>query len=98
MGVGQWGVTAMAYTGKWNATDQIPLRAINEGLVNRFGAIDASDGGKSSRSSLSFDYQTGIAGGQLQSTAYGLRYYLSLFSNFTYFLDHPDTGDQFNQV
>jgi outer membrane receptor protein involved in Fe transport len=97
-GEGQWGVTAMAYAGKWNATDQIPLRAVNEGLVDRFGAIDASDGGKSSRYSLSFDYQTGIAGGQLQTTAYGIRYYLSLFSNFTYFLDHPDTGDQFNQV
>lgn len=95
---GQWGVTAMGYTGKWNATDQIPQRAVDRGLINRFGAVDASDGGKSSRYSLSFDYQTALAGGQLQTTAYGIRYYLSLFSDFTYFLDNPVNGDQFNQV
>ena len=95
---GQWGVTAMAYTGKWNATDQIPQRAVDRGLIDRFGAVDASDGGKSSRYSLSFDYQAALAGGQLQMTAYGVRYYLSLFSDFTYFLDNPVNGDQFNQV
>ena len=95
---GQWSVTAMGYTGKWNSTDQIAQRAVDSGLVGRFGAIDASDGGKSSRYSLSFDYQASLAGGRLQSTAYGIRYYLSLYSNFTYFLDHPEDGDQFNQV
>ena len=97
-GDGLWSVTAMAYSGQWNSTDQIPLRALNEGLVDRFGAIDPSDGGKSSRYSLSFDYQGAFAGGQVQSTAYAIRYYLSLFSNFTYFLDDPVNGDQFNQV
>ena len=95
---GQWSVTAMAYSGKWNATDQIPRRAINEGLIDRFGAIDASDGGMSHRYSLSADYTATLAGGQLQSTAYAIRYYLSLFSNFTYFLDDPVNGDQFNQL
>ena len=95
---GQWSVTAMGYSGKWNSTDQIALRAIEDGSIGRFGAIDASDGGKSSRYSLSFDYRAALAGGQLQTTAYGIRYYLSLFSDFTYFLDHPVDGDQFNQV
>ena len=95
---GQWSVTAMAYSAKWNSTDQIPRRALDEGFVDRFGAIDPSDGGKSSRYSLSLDYQTAIAGGRLQTTAYAIRYYLSLFSNFTYFLNDPVNGDQFNQV
>jgi outer membrane receptor protein involved in Fe transport len=95
---GQWGVTAMAYSGRWNSTDQIARRAVGEGLVDRFGAIDPSDGGTSRRYSLSADYQGKLAGGQLQTTVYGIRYYLSLFSNFTYFLDDPVHGDQFNQV
>ncbi len=95
---GQWGVTAMGYSGKWNATDQIARRALDEGLVGRFGAIDSTDNGKSHRYSLSADHQTALAGGQLQTTAYAIRYYLSLFSDFTYFLDDPLNGDQFNQV
>lgn len=97
-GEGQWSVTAMGYTGRWNATDQIARRAVDDGLIDRFGAIDPSDGGRSYRYSLSADYQTQLAGGQLQTTVYGIRYYLSLFSNFTYFLDDPVNGDQFNQV
>ena len=95
---GQLSVTAMAYSAKWNSTDQIARRALDEGLVDRFGAIDPSDGGKSSRYSLSLDYQSALGGGQLQMTAYAIRYYLSLFSNFTYFLNDPVNGDQFNQV
>jgi outer membrane receptor protein involved in Fe transport len=94
---GQWGVTAMAYSGKWNSTDQIAERAVNEGLIDRFGAIDPSDGGRSYRYSLSSDYQKQLAGGQLQATAYAIRYYLKLWSNFTYFLNDPINGDQFNQ-
>src|SRR2546428_224652 len=41
----RWGVTAMGYYGLWNATDQVPLRAVELGLIDRFGAIDPSDGG-----------------------------------------------------
>ncbi|HWZ70599.1 MAG TPA: TonB-dependent receptor [Casimicrobiaceae bacterium] len=96
-GDGQWGVTAMGYSGKWNSTDQIPQRAVNSGLIDRLGAIDPSDGGRTYRYSLSGDYQQQVAGGQLQSTAYGIRYYLKLYSNFTYFLNDPVNGDQFNQ-
>ena len=95
---GKLGVTAMAYTGRWNATDQIARRAVEDGSLSRFGAIDPSDGGRSSRYSLSADYEQALAGGRLQTNAYAIRYYLSLYSNFTYFLDHPDGGDQFNQV
>ena len=98
LGDGQWSVTAMGYAGTWNATDQIAQRAVVAGNIGRFGAIDPSDGGRSFRYSLSADYQGTAAAGQLQSTVYGIRYYLSLFSNFTYHLDNPIDGDQFNQV
>ena len=52
-GRGQVGVTAMAYGGKWNSTDQVPKRAVDEGIIGRYGSLDDSDGGKSLRYSLS---------------------------------------------
>lgn len=97
-GDGRWAVTAMGYTGRWNSTDQIAARSVEDGSIGRFGAIDPSDGGKSHRYSLSADYDAQVAGGRLKATVYGIRYYLTLFSNFTYFLDDPVNGDQFNQV
>ncbi len=98
LGEGRWSVTAMGYRGRWNATDQIAARAVEDGSVGRFGALDPSDGGESHRYSLSADYESTLAGGRLRTTLYGIRYYLSLFSNFTYYLDDPVNGDQFNQV
>ena len=72
-------------------------RAVDQ-AIGRFGSLDTSDGGESQRYSLSFDYATPMAGGQFQTTAYWFRYKLNLFSNFTYFLDDPENGDQFEQT
>jgi hypothetical protein len=95
---GQFGITAMGYDGRWTATDQIPQRAVDEGLIGRFGSLNDSDGGNSYRYSVSADYRAPLAGGKLQTTAYGIRYYLNLFSDFTYYLNNPVDGDQFNQL
>jgi outer membrane receptor protein involved in Fe transport len=92
-----YSLTAMHYRGKWNATDQIPQRAADSGLVSRFGAIDPSDGGESQRSSLSYDMRKPSLGGQFQMDAYLIRSRLRLFSNFTFFQDDPVNGDQFEQ-
>jgi TonB-dependent receptor-like protein len=97
-GDGHWGVTAMGYYGVWNATDQIPERAVESGLIDRFGAIDPTTGGKSHRFSVSGDYQQGLAGGTLDAKVYATKYRLNLFSNFTYFLHDPVNGDQFEQA
>jgi len=97
-GEGKLGVTGMAYTGKWNSTDQVPLRAIDSGLIGRYGTLDASDGGESQRYSVSVDYSSPLGGGKFQTTAYGFKYRLNLWSNFTFFLDDPDNGDQFEQA
>jgi outer membrane receptor protein involved in Fe transport len=94
---GKWAVTGMAYSGQWNSIDQIPLRAVDEGLIDRFGAIDPTDGGQTHRYSLSADYERTLWGGLLASTAYAIKYDLALYSNFTYFLNDPVHGDQFNQ-
>ncbi|HQR57133.1 MAG TPA: TonB-dependent receptor [Burkholderiaceae bacterium] len=97
VGDGHFSLTAMGYTGTWNSTDQVPLRAIDSGLIGRFGTLDASDGGSSIRYSLSADYATPLAGGEFNSTAYWFKYRLNLYSNFSFFLNDPVNGDQFEQ-
>jgi outer membrane receptor protein involved in Fe transport len=90
-------ITAMGYAAKWTSTDQIPLRAVDEGDIDRFGAIDPSDGGKTSRYSLSFDAVKPNSFGTLHFNAYAVASRLNLYNDFTYFLDDPVHGDQFEQ-
>src|SRR5262249_47586524 len=91
-------ITGMAYRGTWNATDQIPQRAIDDGIVARFGALDPSDGGDSYRYSGSIEWQRTRGNASTKLTAYGIGYGLNLLSNFTFFLGDPVRGDQFEQV
>ena len=90
-------VTAMLYQGKWNSTDQIPQRAVDSGLVPRFGAIDPTDGGESQRYGLSGEIRKPMLGGQFHMGAYFIKYRLQLNSNFTFFQDDAVNGDQFQQ-
>jgi outer membrane receptor protein involved in Fe transport len=91
-----YAITASAYDGRWNSTDQIPERAVTSGLLDRFGFIDGSDGGESHRYSLSFDVARPLGDWNLSANVYALDYQLDLFSNFTYALTGPE-GDQFEQ-
>ena len=91
-------ITGMGYSSKWDSTDQIAERAVGEGVIDRFGSLDPTDGGRTHRYSLSAEYQRSSATSVTRAVLYGIDYRLNLFSNFTYFLDHPDTGDQFEQA
>ncbi|HEV7605762.1 MAG TPA: TonB-dependent receptor [Steroidobacteraceae bacterium] len=91
-----YALTASAYDGRWNSTDQIPERAVDSGLLDRFGFIDPSDGGESHRHALNFEYARPLGDWQLTANAYALDYQLDLFSNFTYDIDTAN-GDQFEQ-
>jgi hypothetical protein len=90
-------VTAMAYRADWNATDQIPQRAVASGALGRFDAVDPSDGGSARRFSLSGGWRRTGAESSSAVTAYLIRNQLDLYSNFTYFMDDPVNGDQFSQ-
>jgi outer membrane receptor protein involved in Fe transport len=91
-------ITGMAYSNRWTSTDQIPERAVNEGLISRFGSLDPTDGGLSSRYSLSSRMSQTSDYGVTRFEAYAIRSTLTLFNNFTYFLDDPVNGDQFSQL
>jgi outer membrane receptor protein involved in Fe transport len=98
-------LTAMGYSAGWNATDQIPQRAVDSGLIGRFGAIDPSDGGNTERYSLSLQTAHRLADGEFRLNAYAIKSRLDLYSNFTFFLGQPIDldpaaidGDQFLQA
>lgn len=92
-----WSVSAMHYTGHWNATDQIPLRAVASGQLGRYDTIDLSDGGEARRSSLSAVWRQTKSETATSLSAYVIRNQGDLYSNFTYFLNDPVGGDQFSQ-
>ncbi len=90
-------IAAFGYTAEWDSTDQIPRRAVQEGLITRLGTLDPTDGGKTLRAILAVNGWRG-AEDRSRFTAYVSYYRLNLFSNFTYFLDDPVNGDQFEQA
>ena len=98
-----WQASLMGYEARWTSTDQIPQRLIDAGRYNgqpfgRFDSLDASDGGNTSRVSVSAAWHRNTdAGSATRLSAYAMRYQLQLWSNFTYALDHPVEGDQFLQ-
>jgi outer membrane receptor protein involved in Fe transport len=90
---GRWRVAASVYHANWTSSDQIPLRAVENGRISRFGFIDPDLGGRTTRLSLN----GGADLGALSLDAYALHYRFRLTSNFTYFLDDPLNGDEFQQ-
>jgi len=93
----RFSLLGMAYRNRWSATDQIPDRAVADGLISRFGGVDGGDGGRTQRYSLSGSWNHLGAKSTQAVQLFGIYSDLSLFSNFTYFLDDPERGDQFSQ-
>jgi len=97
-----WGLRLMGYDASWTSTDQVPQRLIDAGSSNgqpfgRFDSLDPTDGGSTSRYSLSGEWHERGDDSEHSVQAYALRYHLKLFSNFTYVQDDPLHGDQFSQ-
>ncbi len=83
---------------EWRSTDQVAQRAITDGTITRFGALDPTDGGRTGRAALSVDWTRRDDDATTKLVVYGFYYQLNLFSNFTYFLTDPVNGDQFEQI
>ena len=88
-------ITARAYHGKWNSSDQIPVTAVP--LVGFLGTLNPSDGGHSQRYSLQGEGYRQNANSESKISAYVFYYDLDLFSDFTYYLVDYNKGDQFEQ-
>ncbi|MDX1491952.1 MAG: TonB-dependent receptor [Pseudohongiellaceae bacterium] len=89
-------LTFMGYDNSWNSADQIPQRAVDQGIISEHGSIDTTAGGESSRYSLMGNWYLDTDKGQLNASAFIIDYDLNLWANFTYFTD--PAGDQHRQL
>jgi outer membrane receptor protein involved in Fe transport len=86
------------FTSSWDASGQIPDRAVSEGLISRFGSLDPSEGGNTARTNGYAILTTALPhDATLRQQVYYSRYYFNLFSNFTFFKDDPVNGDEIDQ-
>ena len=91
-------IAADHFSSQWNASGQIPERAVNSGLISRFGAIDDTEGGKTSRSNLNIQSTIPLKNGALlKNQIWASHYQFLLYSNFTFFATNPVNGDQIRQ-
>ena len=90
-------ITGMAYSNRWNSTDQVPERGLATGQIPRFGAEDPSRRRQYRAGPRSARVARSDAAGYWKANAYGHSSSLDLYNNFTYFLSNPIQGDQFHQ-
>lgn len=91
-------LSAGGFSTGWNASGQIPARAVTKGLIDRFGGLDNMEGGVTDRKNLNAAYKFLSANGNmLELNTYFTKYNFKLYSNFTYFLKDPVNGDMIEQ-
>jgi outer membrane cobalamin receptor len=86
------------FKSQWDASGQIPDRAVNDGTISHYGAIDSNEGGNTGRINFNLQYDPIIdENSHIKNTAYWTKYDFELYSNFTFFLNDPINGDQIKQ-
>ena len=91
-------LTASTFNSKWNASGQIPDRAVADGSIGFYGAIDSTEGGETARSNINLQLvSTFKDGSYLKNQLYYSNYYFDLHTNFTFYLNDPINGDQIRQ-
>jgi outer membrane receptor protein involved in Fe transport len=90
--------SAGGFSTGWEASGQIPDRAVKQGLITRFGALDNLEGGVTNRKNIIADYRfLSSTGNEFEVSAFFTQYNFKLFSNFTYFLNDTVNGDMIEQ-
>ena len=91
-------ISASTFDSKWDASGQVPDRAVQSGMISRFGSIDNSEGGNTSRSNLNIRFAKQLKNNwKTSNQLYYTRYHFNLYSNFTFFLEDPVNGDEIQQ-
>ena len=92
-------ISLSTFTSRWEASGQVPDRAVKSGLINRFGAIDDNEGGNTTRTNANIQLLKILDNGdQLRNQLFYSKYQFSLFSNFTFYLNDPVNGDEIHQA
>ncbi|MFH6942636.1 TonB-dependent receptor [Flavobacterium sp. FlaQc-50] len=91
-------ILASHFASKWDASGQIPQRLVDAGLISRFGSVDDTEGGKTSRTNFNASFSKPIDQNTfIKTNAFYSVYNFELYSNFTFFLEDPVNGDQIKQ-
>lgn len=91
-------LTLSTFKSQWNASGQIPQRAIEENVISRFGAIDTTEGGNTGRTNVNLEYTKLIDNATIiKNQFYYSRYNFELYSNFTFYLNDSINGDEIKQ-
>jgi len=86
------------FNSSWNASGQNPERAINEGVIDRWGSIDPTEGGSTSRTNVQMNFKHIISPSEhIEAMAWYSKYNFNLYSDFTFFLNDPIHGDEIQQ-
>lgn len=94
----KFSILASRFSSKWDASGQIPQRLVDNGTISRFGAVDDTEGGNTSRTNFNASFSKPIDENTfLKANAFYSNYQFELYSNFTFFLDDPINGDQIKQ-
>lgn len=94
----KFSVLASRFSSKWDASGQIPQRLIDDGTISRFGAVDDTEGGNTSRTNVNVSLSKPIDENTfMKANAFYSNYQFELYSNFTFFLEDPINGDQIKQ-
>lgn len=89
--------SASGFGSSWNASGQIPERAVASGLISRYGSIDPNEGGTTQRNNYNLTYSSKLGSGEFEAQVYMSTYRFKLFSDFTFFLNDSINGDMIEQ-
>lgn len=88
-----------SFKSEWDASGQVPNRAVKNGMIDRFGSIDPSEGGNTERHNVNIILsKQNSNGSSWENQAYFSRYIFNLYSNFSFYLNDPIQGDEINQA
>lgn len=91
--------SASTFFADWDASGQVPQRAVDAGIINRYGSVDPSEGGQTHRTNINTILTTTTKNNAIiKNQFYYVNYYFNLYSNFTFYLNDPVHGDEINQT
>ncbi len=94
----KFSISASRFSSKWDASGQIPQRLVDNGTISRFGSVDDTEGGNTSRTNFNASLSKPINENTfIKANAFYSKYEFELYSNFTFFLEDPINGDQIKQ-
>jgi len=91
-------LSATTFWSKWDASGQIPGRAVDDGLIGFYGALDPFEGGLTYRTNANAKLVTSLSNGDvIENQLYYSNTHFDLHTNFTFYLEDTVNGDETRQ-